>query len=158
MAFKTIEEKRKYEREYYRDKNLLPKKQDYYIRNKARIRERVRVRQLDPIIRKNYLEYCRNKYHELRKKVLSYYSAGLLVCACCGENRFEFLEIDHINGDGKEHRDMLNGSGAKVYRWIHSHKFPEGFQVLCVGCNSMKKKRMVCPCKWGNGGKGRLLI
>lgn len=57
-------------------------------------------------------------------------------CACCGEANPGFLTIDHVNNDGKTHRDEV-GSGHGVYRWLKKNGFPqEGFQLLCFNCNS----------------------
>ncbi len=59
-------------------------------------------------------------------------------CACCGAT--ENLTIDHINGDGKEHRaaDGLGKGSHKFYRWLVANNFPEGFQTLCGVCNRSK--------------------
>lgn len=75
---------------------------------------------------------------ELRDAVRDHYG---WVCACCGST--ERLQIDHIKGDGAEHRRELfgrargNGS-ARFYRWLIRQGFPEGYQTLCLSCNSSK--------------------
>ena len=43
----------------------------------------------------------RRKYRKLRAQVIAAYGGA---CACCGENAPEFLQVDHINNDGAEHR------------------------------------------------------
>ena len=45
----------------------------------------------------------KDKNKKNRLQVLSHYSPSLK-CQCCGENHYEFLTIDHINGDGAKHR------------------------------------------------------
>ena len=37
----------------------------------------------------------------LRASLFNHYGWS---CACCGEDRYEFLSIDHINGGGAKHR------------------------------------------------------
>lgn len=82
---------------------------------------------------------------EYRLKVLSYYSNGELKCNCCGENIYEFLSIDHIDGGGNSHRKEL---GSKyIYSWLIQNNFPEGFQVLCHNCNMAKAFYGECPHK-----------
>lgn len=56
-------------------------------------------------------------------------------CSCCGEQRVEFLVIDHIEGNGPEHRKEV---GDNIYSWLKVNKYPLGFQVLCYSCNWRK--------------------
>lgn len=56
-------------------------------------------------------------------------------CACCGEKDVDFLTMDHVNNDGKEHRKEV-GSGHSIYAWLEKNDFPDGIvQVLCWNCN-----------------------
>lgn len=77
---------------------------------------------------------------------------GGYVCACCGETEPLFLQIDHINNDGANHRRSLgyggNGKGAHsaMLMWMRRNDYPEGFQVLCANCNHGKSRNGgVCP-------------
>lgn len=45
------------------------------------------------------LSHYRDLRQELKREVLKVYGG---VCSCCGENRIEFLTIDHVNNDGEE--------------------------------------------------------
>lgn len=62
-------------------------------------------------------------------------------CACCGEKRLEFLTVDHINGDGSEHRRSLASPNGKtsqgmIYKDIKKQGYPKDkFRVLCSNCN-----------------------
>lgn len=93
-------------------------------------------------------ERIRERARALRLEVLSRYGGS---CACCGEEREPFLSIDHINGDGAEHRraicgDWSKGSGSRVYRWLKANGFPaDGFRVLCHNCNMARAMRGECP-------------
>ena len=84
---------------------------------------------------------------EQRQQVLLYYSVGdSITCACCGETRYEFMCLDHINGGGNIHRCKTDvGDGDGVYRWAKRNNFPEGFQVLCHNCNMAKSLYGRCP-------------
>ena len=79
----------------------------------------------------------------IRQRVLAHYSpTSSPCCACCGTT--EKLSIDHINGDGAEHRRELNTSGIRIYRWLIRENFPLGYQVLCMSCNASKSSGPSC--------------
>lgn len=83
-----------------------------------------------------------NNRKQLKIQVLSHYSNDNdnPTCKTCGENHIEFLEIDHINGGGREHRKQLHLYGNVLYRWLIKNNYPSGFQVLCSNCNTKKVK------------------
>lgn len=84
--------------------------------------------------------------YKLRTEVLTHYSHGIPKCACCGENELDFLTIDHINGGGNQHRKSLGGRrGSGIYGWLRQHKYPNGYQVLCMNCNFAKGHYGTCP-------------
>jgi len=87
-------------------------------------------------------ERALQKQRERRKQCLEHYG---LSCACCGEDIYEFLTVDHIDGGGGLHRAELH-PGA-IYGWLIKHGFPEGFQTLCWNCNWGKHLCGVCPHK-----------
>lgn len=60
------------------------------------------------------------------------------VCQICGESHLEFLTIDHINGNGNQHRKSIGvaKSGSKFYRWLKSKGWPrDEYRLLCYNCN-----------------------
>lgn len=73
---------------------------------------------------------------------LSYYSKNKMECACCKENNYEFLAIDHINGGGNKH---VKSIGGKLVRWLIKNNFPQGFRVLCHNCNMSLGHYGYCP-------------
>jgi hypothetical protein len=84
------------------------------------------------------------EYHqETRRRVLTHYGGGSMRCACCGEDEIEFLGIDHVHGDGAQHRREVRPSA--IYRWLIKHKFPPGIQVLCHNCNLARGYYGECP-------------
>ncbi len=95
------------------------------------------------MFREKILTQRRSYWKEQRMKVLLHYSNNQLECKCCGEEIYEFLSIDHINGGGNQHRKQL---GSKyIYSWLISNNFPAGYQVLCHSCNMAKAFYKECP-------------
>jgi len=88
---------------------------------------------------------ARKERAALKAQVLDHYGH---TCACCGTT--EQLTVDHVNGDGGQHRMELFGTqeagSAAIHRWLIKNGFPDGFQVLCWPCNRSK----------GNGKRCRL--
>jgi hypothetical protein len=72
------------------------------------------------------------------------------VCDCCGEGTYEFLSIDHVNGDGGAHRKQI-GRGS-LYTWLKRNDWPSGFRVLCHNCNQAIGHYGVCPHVGGSRG------
>ena len=74
-------------------------------------------------------------------------------CACCGEMEPKFLTLDHVFNNGAEHRRSLgytkgNGRGGNLVTWLKKHRYPAGFQVLCMNCNFGKHtNKGICPHK-----------
>lgn len=88
---------------------------------------------------------AKRKAHHQKQKDSAYAAYGGYVCTCCGETRWQFLCIDHVNNDGHQHRKTI-GRGANIYLWLIKNSFPLGFQVLCMNCNFGKKHNGgVCP-------------
>ena len=79
-------------------------------------------------------ELNRAERYRTRKRVLDFY--GDSRCACCGETTEQFLAIDHIDGNGNEHRRSIGRTaGMNFYRWLVKQDFPPGYRVLCHNCN-----------------------
>lgn len=109
----------------------------YSDNNREKIKERQRTS-----YRKN-IQRHRAQSREFHKKqrllVFSHYG---LFCACCKEDTYEFLSLDHINGGGNAHRRRRK---APLYTWIIRNKFPTGYQTLCHNCNMAKGFYGQCP-------------
>ena len=100
--------------------------------------------------KKTCSEECRKKHsrkvnnerlkktaREYYMKCLLHYTRGQLKCACCGNTNLEFLTLDHIKPCLKGKR---RGRG-KLHRMLVKTNFPDGFQVLCLACNWLKRRR-----------------
>lgn len=74
--------------------------------------------------------------------VFEYYG---MECACCGEDAdLAFLTIDHIDGNGREHKRQERI--GDMYAWLIRKGFPGGFQTLCYNCNLGKYRNgNICP-------------
>ena len=71
-------------------------------------------------------------------------------CACCGDKNIIFLTVDHINGNGSEHRKSIQSNykmtGTNFYRWLRKHNYPkDNYQILCFNCNFAKHTLGICP-------------
>jgi hypothetical protein len=112
----------------------------YYRRNRKRMLAKNRARYA------RHREAMRAKTQALKLEVLTQYGGGPPRCACCSEATLDFLSIDHINGDGNQHRRALNIRGGEAfYKWLRRTGWPIGFQVLCMNCNFAKSKLGACP-------------
>lgn len=59
-------------------------------------------------------------------------------CKICGDNHWEFLTIDHINGNGNKHRNLI-GAGMKFYKYLKQEGWPQDeYRLLCGNCNCNK--------------------
>lgn len=85
----------------------------------------------------------RLKRYGQRQKLEAFRHYGGARCACCGEERAEFLAIDHIHGGGNRHRKRCKI--GKMYPWLKRNGYPPGFQVLCFNCNQAKSSGGECP-------------
>lgn len=99
-----------------------------------------RYAQLNPEqVRGKRRQYAR----DLKAQVLAVYGD---TCACCGTT--ERLDLDHVNGNGREHRERLFGDsgrcGTEFYRWVIQNDFPADLSTLCRRCNLSKGKGEFC--------------
>lgn len=94
----------------------------------------------------------RSKYNEKyqrqnfwkRFNIIKHYSSGTFKCKCCGESDYRFLQIDHINENGGDHRKTVSCTITDII----NKKYPEEYQILCINCNYAKSKNNgVCPHK-----------
>lgn len=89
--------------------------------------------------------YHKNARTRHRFNAISHYSHGTFSCACCGEDHYHFLTIDHVNGGGHAHQRQLKRDGTTFYSWLSRNGYPSGFRVLCFNCNCAKGIHGVCP-------------
>ena len=112
-----------------------------------------------PEYRMNY-NRTKRKEHRARDKleIFTIYSKRLSnseipICNCCGEDKIDFLTIDHIEGKKQMDSDKnivslgynSKMSSYSLYKWILNNNFPDGFQILCTNCNCAKGVFGICP-------------
>lgn len=87
-------------------------------------------------------DYAREQGLQMRREVLSHYGK---CCAACSDT--ELLELDHVYGNGEQHRDQV-GHGDAFFRYLKRENYPAEcgpggeyeLQVLCRGCHVKKTK------------------
>jgi hypothetical protein len=95
----------------------------------------------------NYVEKERilQKKLHLKDKIeaFQHYCNGEIKCMnpnCLvpnGARDIRVLSIDHISGGGNKHRKL--NSIYHIYHWLIKNNYPEGFQVLCMNCQFIKR-------------------
>lgn len=90
-----------------------------------------------------FAAYQRDFRMKAREAVLGHYGR---LCACCGVK--DNLTIDHVAGNGADHRRELfgstRGSSGKWYAWLVAEGFPNEYQTLCRRCNRSKGRTDHC--------------
>jgi hypothetical protein len=74
-------------------------------------------------------------YNTIKEDVFGAYGCE---CVYCGEQSMESLQIDHMDGKGKAHREETGRQGAMLWYWLRDQGYPTGFQTLCARCNWAK--------------------
>lgn len=64
------------------------------------------------------------------------------MCSCCGEIRRALLDIDHVYGDGADHRRQT----GDIHSWIFANPdhARSRLRVLCVVCHRNVTQRRAC--------------
>src|SRR6266487_5277379 len=110
--------------------NMLDR--EYYRKNRDKVLAWTKKWKTKPEVMARAIIHRRNYKQRKRRLCIDHYSGGKMKCACCPENIYEFLTIDHINGGGHKHKKIHNGA---LYNWLVKNQFPEGYRVLCWNCN-----------------------
>lgn len=100
--------------------------------------------------------YGRIKILNIKEEIIIAYGAK---CACCDENIWQFLAIDHIKGQGNEHRSSIGRSGgAPFFRWLKAQDFPQdNFRLLCHNCNCSSGYYGFCPHQYASTSENCLV-
>lgn len=123
-------------------------KREWRDKNKDRENEKNREYRLNKIdeVRNYQKQYRKRVLREVKEQVFNGYGYK---CVCCGENRYEFLTIDHINGDGHLHRKENGATSSfrtvNVYKDIIRKGFPDSIRILCFNCHMSVDVYGCCP-------------
>jgi len=123
---------------------------EYYLKNREKVKARCASRRVahPDKIKAMSVRYYKDNRDEIRIKGRvalialrsETFAAYGKMCAFCGEDRQEFLCLDHIDGDGRIDREA-HLFGLSLYRLLRRAGYPQGrYRVLCHNCNM---KRML---------------
>jgi|SRR5688572_27083185 len=77
--------------------------------------------------------YGAKRAREIKAEAVAAYGGE---CRCCGETELAFLSLDHVNGDGKKHRQEIFGQkGGSMWAWAKRNEYPSSLRLLCFNCN-----------------------
>jgi len=149
------EQRRKYQREAYQKnpQKFLARNKLWRLNNSDKLRESHKKwyeehkKNISLEERKRHREAVRryrirnpnaqkNRRMKQRMIVLTHYGGDPPKCTCCSEFHIEFLTVDHIHGNGIQHRKII---GNDIYPWLIKNNFPEGYQILCWNCQFGKE-------------------
>ena len=117
MLEKTKQQKYKYYKENHEKINKW--RREYY---------QCRVEHFKAYARK----YRKKTYWDLKEKILNKYGSK---CIQCGFDDLRALQIDHVNGDGKDERKY---HGSSFYLKMILKDMTGKYQILCANCNIIK--------------------
>ncbi len=132
-------------------------------KNKGKYEERIKAYNRNerkklpsyPIILKNMRVRGEARRKQLRAEMILEYGSK---CACCGESTWEFLTLDHVNGDGAKHRKEMNRSGVEIYALLKKQGWPKDrYRLLCMNCNFAIGRCGYCPHTVKEGDRLKLL-
>jgi hypothetical protein len=87
---------------------------------------------------------ARRSRQKLRAEMVAAYGGK---CSCCGEDRLDFLTLEHVNRDGKQHRASIRtGGGNAIWLDLKRRGWPrDGFTILCWNCHMATAWGHTCP-------------
>lgn len=101
---------------------------DYYLRNKEKIKQKNREYYYRDLAKTRAMraayrgknrdaakERERIRAAALRLEMISAYGGK---CNCCSESEPMFLELDHADGRGKQHREEIGRGSKNTYAWL----------------------------------------
>lgn len=107
---------------------------------------------LHPWCRSCTLEKNKQYYKDVKQEMIDAYGGK---CVCCGENRPEFLTIDHISDNGRMERDKYLKYGSSFYHLLRKRGFPSvwtdsdgtvyEYALSCYNCNCARGTYGYCP-------------
>jgi hypothetical protein len=75
-------------------------------------------------------------YKEHRNACIQAYGGE---CVCCHTTVAKYLQLDHIENDGAQHRaKIFKCRKGSIYTWAYRNGFPKILQLLCANCHQAK--------------------
>lgn len=108
-----------------------------------RQREYMRERRTDAEFSQRQRDNARRARVALKAEMIAAYGG---CCSCCGESETTFLTLEHLNGDGREHRAAA-GTTDRMLLDLKRRGWPtDKYTVLCFNCNMGKSVNGgICP-------------
>ena len=136
--------KREYMKEYSQRPEVILRRKEYFKKyNKKHYqenKEEIHIKS-SRYYQKHRDEISKQKMErqqKIKKEIILHY-ASEIKCQRCGFSDMRALSIDHINGGGVKHKKKLKLLGFDFYRWLIKNNYPEGYQVLCMNCQWIKR-------------------
>jgi len=128
-------------REELNDKNWYPSskiRRDYRCKSCQKNKGKIYYSEHRNDMLKKSLKSQKIRKIKLKFEIISHYSNNKMECMKCGFKDMRALSIDHIHGGGRKHRKQL-GIISNFYEWLKKNNYPEGYQVLCMNCQFIKR-------------------
>ena len=131
---------------YYKTDKQRAKQREWYRKNrKSRIAHCDKWRRENP---QKVNKIQRDRHTKFKGLVFDGYGNK---CYCCGEEEALFLNLDHVNGNGKQDRKEHGGNQTNFLLSIIKRDFPKEYRILCFNCNCGRQlNNGVCPHKKGS--------
>lgn len=101
-------------------------------KNQKTRQEKARLKLLDPIEREKINACAKQRRKKLRSEILDLLGGK---CVCCGETNKIYLQVDHLNKDGKQHRALCNNDTYTLFKDIKKNPSRFELRVLCASCH-----------------------
>jgi hypothetical protein len=85
-----------------------------------------------------YAEVARCLRRRTKIEVFTHYGNDKFACVICGENRYDCLSIDHIDGGGTKLKREGEPLGHAFYAQLKRLNYPKGFRTLCMNCQAIE--------------------
>lgn len=144
MSIRDPQKKKENDRRYYikHRESISAKAKIYWAKNSDKKKKYAKewwARNKD-----KWLERNRERVLRYKQEFVAAYGG---CCSCCGEDEIRFLTVEHINRDGKKHREQV-GAGTGTYLDLRRRGYPkDAYTVLCCNCNFSQRKGDPCPHK-----------
>lgn len=119
-----------------------PRERNYAYCNKCHAARQKVYREKNP----EHAKAIVRKHHaRLKNNMIAAYGGK---CACCGEAERDFLTLDHVNGDRRQHMADLGvkACGVFLYRDLRNRDWPQDiYRLLCMNCNWATRLGGMCP-------------
>lgn len=150
-----MRDKKLYDKEYYiRNKEKISRRgAEYYQKNKEKLkaysrkwskdnyeknRERISITHKANYLKNRpaNLKWHKEHWASMRKELIDFMGGK---CLFCGFTDIRALQIDHVNGGGRQETKSNGSLKSPRHYQEHIQKNRANYQLLCANCNWIKK-------------------